>query len=117
MIASALALQGVAFKSTLTAGTHRPAVNARWPYVVKVVNTKGRPLRARITAQIVDPIGGVHPVEYFANTRKVTNIPFRGTFREAVKWPPESKGFRLVFRVIVTVGTAKRTLSYAVTPA
>ena len=116
--AASLAVGAVPFKATLTVGTHHPAINTRWPYVVKVVDSKGTPLRARITVQVVDPIGGVHPTLYYVSTTKyVTNIPFRGTFRDAVKWPPESKGYALTFRVTVTVGKAKRVLKYLVTPA
>jgi hypothetical protein len=112
-----VALTAAPFKATLTAGTHHPAINTRWPYVVKVVDAKGKPLRARISVAVVDPIGGVHPTLYYVSTtRYVTNIPFRGRFRDAVKWPPESKGYPLTFRVTVKVGTAKKVLKYLVTP-
>ena len=114
--ASALALGTVPFKATLTAGTHHPAINTRWPYAVKVVDANGRPLAATVSAAVVDPLGGVHPTEFYANTKLVTNIPFKGTFRDAVKWPPESCGYTLTFRVTVKVGTAKRVLKYLVTP-
>jgi hypothetical protein len=114
---AALAVTTSPFKTTLTAGTHHPAINTRWPYVVKVVDAKGKPLAARISVAVVDPIGGVHPTLYYVSTTKyVTNIPFKGTFRDAVKWPPESKGYPLTFRVTVKVGTAKKVLKYVVTP-
>jgi hypothetical protein len=113
---SATAGSAIVFRATLTAGSHRPAVNTRWPYTVKVVDARQRLLRARVTAQVVDPLGGVHPTEFYANTKLVKDIPFRGVFRDAVKWPPESRGFQLTFRIIVKVGTARRTLSYRVTP-
>ena len=116
--ASALAVTATSFKVTLHAGTHHPAVNTRWPYSVRVVDAKGHPLRARISVAVVDPIGGVHPtLFYVSDTKYVTNIPFKGTFRDAVKWPPESKGYPLTFRVTVKVGTLKRVLKYLVTPA
>ena len=113
---TAVAATPVPFRATLIAGTHHPVVDTRWPYAVKVVDTKGKPLRATVSAAVVDPLGGVHPTEFYANTKLVTNIPFRGTFRDAVKWPPESRGFPLTFRVTVTVGKAKRVLKYIVTP-
>jgi hypothetical protein len=116
--ASALAGTAASFNVTLHAGTHHPAVNARWPYSVRVVDATGHPLRARISVAVVDPIGGVHPtLFYVSDTKYVTNIPFRGVFRDAVKWPPESKGYPLTFRVTVKVGTLKRVLKYLVTPA
>jgi hypothetical protein len=115
--ATALAVTTSPFKTTLTAGTHHPAINTRWPYAVKVVDANGKPVAARITVAVVDPIGGVHPTLYYVSTTKyVTNIPFKGTFRDAVKWPPEAKGYPLTFRVTVKVGTAKKVLKYVVTP-
>jgi hypothetical protein len=113
---AALALQSAGFKATLTAGGHAPVINKRWPYSVKVDNSKGKPLAARITVAVVDPIGIVHPVEFFSSKKTVTNIPFKGTFREAVLWPIQSKGYTLTFRVTVRIGAAKRVLRYAVTP-
>jgi hypothetical protein len=116
IVASVVAVQAVPFKATLTTGGHNPVANSRWPYSVKVVDGKGHPLRARISVAIVDPLGTAHPTEYYASKKLVVNIPFRGTFRDAVKWPPESKGFPLTFRVTVKVGTTKRVLSYRVVP-
>jgi len=116
MAATAFAASAVAFRATLVAGTHRPAIDTRWPYAVKVVDLKGQPLRARISVAVVDPIGGVHPTEFYASTKIVKNIPFRGTFRDAVKFPPESRSIPLTFRVTVKVGTATKVLKYAVTP-
>lgn len=115
-VPSAGAAASPSFRATLTAGTHHPAINTRWPYTVKVSDPKGRPLRATISVAVVDPLGGVHPTEFYANTKIVKNIPFKGVFRDAVKWPPESRGYPLTFRVTVKVGTAKKVLTYLVTP-
>jgi hypothetical protein len=114
IVASVAAMQTVVFKATLTTGGHNPVVNTRWAYAVKVDDGKGNPLRARVSVAVVDPLGTVHPTAFYANTKPVTNIPFRGTFRDAVKWPPESRGYPLTFRVTVKVGTVKRVLSYRV---
>jgi hypothetical protein len=116
IVASALAVQGAAFKATLAGGGHTPQVNTRWAYTVRATTSAGKPLEARLTAQVVDPLGTAHPVEFFTSKKHVTNILFRGTFRNAVTWPPESRGFPLTFRVTVKVGTAKRVLRYTVTP-
>ena len=59
--------------------------------------------RSDITAQIVDPIGGVHPVD-FGNTTKHHNGPFKGTFHDFVIWPADSRGIPLTFRLTVKVG-------------
>lgn len=115
--ASALAVAAPSFKATLHAGSHQPAINTRWPYTVKVTDKMGHPLRARISVTVVDPIGGVHPTLFYVSlTKYVTNIPFKGTFRDAVRYPPESKGYPLTFRVTIKVGTARTVLKYLVTP-
>ena len=114
---AALALQSAGFKATLMGGGHAPAINTRWAYSVKVTDAKGKPLAARLTAVVVDPIGGVHPVEFFSSSKKfVTNFPIKGKFRDAIIWPPESKGYALKFKLTVRVGTAKRVLTYLLTP-
>jgi hypothetical protein len=102
------------FKATLSAGTHTPKVNTRWPYAVRVVDAKGKPLAARISVAVVDPLGTAHPTEYYASKKLVTNIPFKGVFRDAVRWPPESRGFPLTFRVTVKVASRSVVLRYLV---
>ncbi len=114
---AALALQGAAFKATFVGGGHAPVINTRWPYTVKVTDAKGKPLAARITAVVIDPIARVHPVEFFSSaTKHVTNYPIKGTFKDAIIWPPEANGFTVTFKVTVRVGTAKKVLTYLVTP-
>jgi hypothetical protein len=113
---AAFALQGVPFKATLVGGGHTPTINTRWPYTVKVTDAKGKPLAARITAVVVDPIGGVHPVEFFTSKKTVTNYPIKGVFKDAITWPPESTNYQLKFKVTVRVAKAKRVLTYLLTP-
>ncbi len=114
---AALAIQGAAFKATFVGGGHTPVIGTRWPYTVKVTDAKGKPLAARITAVVIDPIGGVHPVEFFVSSKKfVTNYPIKGTFKDAIIWPPESNSYALTFKVTVRVGTTKKLLTYLLTP-
>ncbi len=116
IVAATLALVGAGtVKVSLTAPTHTPKINVHWPYVVRATRD-GKPVTARITAQIVDPVGGVHPVEFGANTKNVTNWRFKGVFRDYIIWPPESRGFPLKLRVIVVGKGFRRVLSYTVTP-
>jgi hypothetical protein len=108
------ALAAGTLRATLTAATHTPKAGTRWPYTVHAT-IGGKPARARVTAQIVDPLGGKHPVGFGAKKGNVTRIRFRGTFRDFVIWPKTSVGYPLVFRITVTAGTAKRVLNYKVT--
>jgi hypothetical protein len=104
------------FRATFTAPTHTPTVNVKWFYTVHATTPTGRPVRATITSEIVDPFGGVHPVEFGCCKRNVTNRPFTGTFRDYVRFPPEAKGVKLKFRVSVKALGGKRVLSYWVKP-
>jgi hypothetical protein len=100
---------------TLTAPGHTPKINTHWNYVVRVTDG-GKPVSARITAQIVDPIGGKHPVEFGKSTKTITNWPFKGVFRDFIIWPPSSRGVPLTFRIVVRVGSVGKTIKYVVTP-
>jgi hypothetical protein len=104
-----------AFTATFAATTHAPKVNAKWFYTVRA-SRAGKPLRATITSQILDPYGGVHPVPFGCCTRNVVNHTFTGVFRDYAQFPPESQGFRLTFRVTVKALGARRVLTFWVKP-
>lgn len=117
-----VAVAALPFKAKLTAATHSPKVNTRWPYSVRVTTVKGKPMKATITVQILDPLGGVHPVEFGARKVNVVNYPFTGTFKDFVIWPPSSATtiggipVTLVFRTIVKTAKGKVVLRYDVSP-
>ena len=100
---------------TVQAATHTPRINTHWTYTVRATRDD-KPAPGKITVQIVDPIGGVHPVEFGANTKKVTKVPIRGTFRDYMIFPASARGIPLKIRVTVVVGTGRSVVNYAVTP-
>jgi hypothetical protein len=106
---SLLALAAVAV--SLAAPTHTPAVDAKWPYSVRVTSA-GTPVRATITVQIVDPFGTAHPVEFGARKQNIVNHPFRGIFRDYIEFPPESRGFKLTLRFTVRALGTRRVVTY-----
>jgi hypothetical protein len=101
-----------AFRATFTAPTHTPRANVKWPYSVRATDLRGKAIRATVTTEIVDPIGTVHPVEFGCCKRYVKNHPFTGVFRDYVKFPAESQGIRLTFRVTVKARGGARPLKY-----
>jgi hypothetical protein len=114
--AGALALSGGAAKVTLTAAGHSPKIKIHWPYTV-TATSGGKPAAARISVAIVDPIGGVHPVQFGASKKYVTNWPFKGKFSDYLIWPPDSAvGVTLVVRATVKIGKTTKVVSYKVTP-
>ena len=95
------------------APTHTPKVNVRWPWSIRVSTQAGTPLAATISVAIVDPLGGVHPVEYdCCKTRFITNVKIKGRFADKVIYPLASKGFRVVFRVTVKTPLGRRVVNY-----
>jgi hypothetical protein len=104
-----------ALKVTLAAPGHSPQIGKRWPYAVHATSG-GKPVAGRITAQIVDPLGGTHPVEFGTSKKLIVKRPFTGVFRDFVIWPASSRGIPLKFRVIVTAAGARKVIDYAVTP-
>ena len=100
-------------KVVFHAPTHAPKVNARWPWSVVVTTSAGKPLAARVSAAIVDPIGGVHPVAYDCCEKKfITNVRIKGRFADVVKFPLSSKAFKLTFRVTVRSALGTRVVNY-----
>jgi hypothetical protein len=106
----------VPFRALLKTPSTQPRVNVDWHYSVRVTDRTGHPIRATITAQIVDTFGGVHAVQYDGTTRNIVNRPFRGTFRDYLTFPPESRGFTLTLKLTIKAKGAKRVLERKVTP-
>jgi hypothetical protein len=98
----------------LTTATTKPKAGVHWAYTVKATRG-GKAARGRVTAQIVDPLGGVHPVGFGAKKGNVTKVPFTGTFKDFVIWPKSSIGYPLKFRVIVVSGGVRKIASTTVT--
>ena len=115
--AGVLALAGSgSVKVTLTAPGHSPKINVHWPYSVTVTRA-GKPAAATVTVQIVDPIGGVHPVEFGKSTKNIVNWRFTGTFSDFVIWPPNSAvGLPLAFRLTLRSGGQTKVITYTVMP-
>jgi hypothetical protein len=80
------------------------------------VTKNGNAVAARLTGQIVDPIGGVHPVQFGKSKKNITRWPFKGVFQDYVIWPSSSRGTPLTFRLTIVVGQTKKVINYRVTP-
>jgi hypothetical protein len=103
----------VPFRAVLHAPTHTPKAGKPWLYSVRVTDLRGRPIRARITMQVLFggvPVGKVDAGKTFS---------FVGTWREPENspliWPARSRGRPLTFEAIVTARGATKRLDYDVT--
>lgn len=117
--ASSAAGRAPAFKATLTATGHAPKVLTSWKYSVRVTDPAGHPIAARITSQIVDPLGTVHPVEFDGTGHNpfVKNYSFFGNFCDSVHFPKSAGvGVTLTFRTVIVTAKGRKVLTYAVTP-
>lgn len=114
LAAAGLAGAATAPKVTIEAPGHTPKIKAHWNYSV-AVSEGGKPVSARLTEQIVDPIGGVHAVQVGPTTKDVTNLAIKGVYRDYIIWPADSRGIPLTFRVTVKVGKVTKVVNYLVT--
>jgi len=114
-LAAATLLVAVPVKVTVTATGHAPPVGKRLNYSV-AVTAGGKPVKAQLTEQIVDPIGGVHPVQYGTTKKLIKNWRFAGVFRDFIIWPKSSRGVPVTWRFIVVVGKTKHVVNYKITP-
>ncbi len=114
VLAFPLAAQAApSFKVVFKAPEHTPRVNERWPWSISVTTAAGKPLAATISAVVVDPFGGVHPVAYGCCAKKfVTNVKIRGTFRDFVQYPLSAKGYRITFKVTAKTALGTRAVTY-----
>ena len=101
------------FRAVLHAPTHTPKAGEPWLYSVRVTDRQGRPIRARITMQVLFggvPVGKVDAGKTFS---------FVGTWREPKRspliWPARSRGRPLTFEAIVTARGATKRIDYTVT--
>ncbi|HEY2935216.1 MAG TPA: hypothetical protein VGJ25_01370 [Gaiellaceae bacterium] len=117
MLAAALA----ALTVTFIAPGHTPKigesqdVGPKWFYTVRVTRA-GRPVRALLTMQIVDPLGTPHPVDVGPTTTPILRRPINGRYRDYMIFPPEARGIPLKIRITVVAAGVKRVLTYVVTP-
>jgi hypothetical protein len=111
------ALGALPFRAMLVASTHTPKVNSNWFYVVSVTDRHGKLVKATITTRILDPLGGVHPVEFGCCKKNVVNHPFTGVFGDSVIFPLAAKGFRVSFQVVIHALGVTQVLKYWVKPA
>jgi hypothetical protein len=103
-------------KVTLKDPGPSPKIDVHWSYAITAQAAGGKPAAATLTEQIVDPIGGAHPVQFGTSKKNITNWPFTGTFRDFIVWPASSRGIPLQLRAVVKVGAKKTVLTVTVTP-
>lgn len=113
-VTAAVALAGP-LQVSVTGEGHTPKINTHWNYVVRAT-MGGKPVRGKLTEQIVDPVGGKHLVEFGTSSKKILRWPFNGTFRDFLVFPASGRGIPLTFRVTVVAGGKTKIVNYRITP-
>jgi hypothetical protein len=105
--------RGSQLRVTITAPTHHPRANAKWPVTVRAVNGNGQDVHATLTMRILlngSPVGKVDNGRVFH---------FFGTWREKsgqeITWPKASRGQALQFEAIVSAQHKTVKQTYAIT--
>ena len=105
----------LALHVSFTAPTHTPKVNTRWNFKI-TATLNGKPAKAKLTLQVIDPLGSAHYIQHGTTNKNLHNWPFTGVYRDFAIWPPSSRGIPLVLRATVTASGLKRVVKYTVTP-
>jgi hypothetical protein len=95
-----LAAPAQAFIAHLHALGHHPTECEKWPIRVSAHTRSGKPLRATALYHYLyngQVVGTASP--YGRNSTKP--YPFKGHFRDVLRFPTESVGISLVFRVVI----------------
>jgi len=93
------------FAASIAASTHRPAAGARWPFVVRAVDARGRPVPASALVRVL--VGGA-PVD------TIGMFGFRGTLRRSYRWPSTLRAAAATVEARVRGPDGTRTVTYAV---
>ena len=111
MAAPAVAAAGSAFAHTphftasVAATTHRPAAGARWVFVVRALDARGRPVPASVLVRVL--VGG-------ATVDTIGMFGFRGTLRRSYTWPSTLRAAAATVEARVRGPDGTRTVTYAV---
>jgi hypothetical protein len=127
-----LAGAATGIKATLKAPKAEPKIDVKWHYSIKATDLKGKPISAKLTARVIDPLGTSHPIDWGPTgpgtgrkPKPITNWPFKGTFRDYIIFPPDSRlasqfgGLKLRWTVKAKLGgkTYTKVLQRLVKPA
>jgi len=92
--------QAGAWNLTLKAPGHHPTAGEPWPIKVGAHTRSGKPLRATAIYKFLFN-GVVVGTSSPYGRRSTKPYPFKGSFRDTLRWPKKAVGYRLTFRVVV----------------
>lgn len=102
-----------AWSARMSVPTHTPKANRNWPVRIVVRTAGGRALSGTVIYHFF--FGGqlVSTQSCRPNQRHPTPCRFsRGVYRDVVRWPSRSIGYRLTFQATVRTRLGTRNLNY-----
>ena len=104
-VASAASPQAATFRVVVSGAGHRPVAGDDWQYVVKAVDSSGKPVSGTAIVRVFVGDKAVDTVGWFG---------FKGTLRGTYRWSPQLLGSRATFRVKVVGPGGSRFAAYKV---
>jgi hypothetical protein len=110
------------FKAKLNAPNHHPLANKLWPISFSATTNSGKPLHAVAWYEFYfsgQRVGLAHPTPRTPcdaiQDKRPHPVPFTGTLRDRLLWPPRSVGIPLTLKVAIKVkGMGTKRLSWKV---
>jgi hypothetical protein len=98
------------WSAKMTVPTHTPKARQAWPVKIVVKTGSGRKLRGTVQYHFIyngTVVGtaGCHP-----STQNP--CPFNGTYKDVVRWPVKSVGYRLTFQATVKTKLGTKNLNW-----
>jgi hypothetical protein len=104
-VASAATPQSAQFQALLSGAGHQPVAGEDWVFVVRAVDSAGKPVSATAIVRVFVDGKPVDTVGWFG---------FKGKLRRTYRWSPELLGSRALLRVKVVGPGGSRFVAYSV---
>jgi hypothetical protein len=96
--------------ATMAVPTHTPRAGRDWPVKIVAKTAGGRRLRGSIQYKFI--FGGQIVSTAGCHPSRPDPCPFFGTYRDVVRWPARSEGYRLTFRAVVKTRLGTKNLDW-----
>jgi hypothetical protein len=116
LCALALALPGPAdaaggWRAKMTLPTHTPKARAKWPVKIVVKTSSGRPLSGTVQYHFL--FGGQVVSTQGCHPNRPDPCSFKGgVYRDLIRWPKRSAGYKLTFQATVKTKLGTKNLNY-----
>jgi len=90
--------------------THTPKARAKWPVKIVAKTASGRPLSGTVQYHFL--FGGQVVSTQGCHPTRPDPCSFRGTYRDLIRWPKRSAGYKITFQATVKTKLGTKNLNY-----